>query len=603
MKETNIEKYFTKKEKNVDINIRPLFINCIISIFSLCFLMDFYYFYHLLIGEKTLEKILFIIMLGVGCVFVIALRYSFYLFVGTLAPKYELLLILGIKTRDFWTLVTREYLLKVFLLGIREIIISNIMCIIASYIIFLHNISIVILLRQMVVAIISTFFIYTIILLGTLIYISYSERKKNLIDLFERLTQDERKKSKKGKNGLQVWKLYLGSVLVMVSFTLLVNFKLEKMLLAILFNFMGVFFLTHLDSVLLKKILKRTKKIYYKKCLIWTDILFQYKKNADLIFILYILNFVLVYFMGGLFVSLGTEEDFVSKYPYETIVYSDENTGIPFSYNVLLVDVEGYGDTTAISNSTFNDIKKVECSVNRNEALLIDERQAIDLDSVENEISIIDYDSNEEYLKLKVKDVQYSRVFGENIFPELNTIIVINDDDFKILLRNKVGKEKVISLVPDDFNISNLNKNEKIWNRTKQLEQDNIEKKIVMAMIFAISLIMVFEGQGFIFTKQIVNLAKEKERYNILRQLGIREKDLQKIITKKIYSILVLPGIMAIINGAVFFGMDVFQNAENKVTKIVLLEYILVVLIFAFIEYLGSYMIRKRVQKLHEKLD
>ena len=44
MKETNIEKYFTKKEKNVDINIRPLFINCIISIFSLCFLMDFYYF-------------------------------------------------------------------------------------------------------------------------------------------------------------------------------------------------------------------------------------------------------------------------------------------------------------------------------------------------------------------------------------------------------------------------------------------------------------------------------------------------------------------------------------------------------------------------------
>ena len=542
-------------------------------------------------------------MLGVGCVFVIALRYSFYLFVGTLAPKYELLLILGIKTRDFWTLVTREYLLKVFLLGIREIIISNIMCIIASYIIFLHNISIVILLRQMVVAIISTFFIYTIILLGTLIYISYSERKKNLIDLFERLTQDERKKSKKGKNGLQVWKLYLGSVLVMVSFTLLVNFKLEKMLLAILFNFMGVFFLTHLDSVLLKKILKRTKKIYYKKCLIWTDILFQYKKNADLIFILYILNFVLVYFMGGLFVSLGTEEDFVSKYPYETIVYSDENTGIPFSYNVLLVDVEGYGDTTAISNSTFNDIKKVECSVNRNEALLIDERQAIDLDSVENEISIIDYDSNDEYLKLKIKDVQYSRVFGENIFPELNTIIVINDDDFKILLRNKAGKEKVISLVPDDFNISNLNKNEKIWNRTKQLEQDNIEKKIVMAMIFAISLIMVFEGQGFIFTKQIVNLEKEKERYNILRQLGIREKDLQKIITKKIYSILVLPGIMAIINGVVFFGMDVFQNAENKVTKTLLLEYILVVLIFAFIEYLGSYVIRKRVQKLHEKLD
>ncbi|MFR3493895.1 MAG: hypothetical protein ACLTTJ_08880 [Blautia sp.] len=136
----------------------------------------------------------------------------------------------------------------------------------------------------------------------------------------------------------------------------------------------------------------------------------------------------------------------------------------------------------------------------------------------------------------------------------------------------------------------------------KTVRTGQYRKKIVMAMIFAISLIMVFEGQGFIFTKQIVNLEKEKERYNILRQLGIREKDLQKS-SQKIYSILVLPGIMAIINGVVFFGMDVFQNAENKVTKTLLLEYILVVLIFAFIEYLGSYVIRKRVQKLHEKLD
>ena len=55
MKETNIEKYFTKKEKNVDINIRPLFINCIISIFHFAF-DGFLLFYHLLIGEKTLEK-------------------------------------------------------------------------------------------------------------------------------------------------------------------------------------------------------------------------------------------------------------------------------------------------------------------------------------------------------------------------------------------------------------------------------------------------------------------------------------------------------------------------------------------------------------------
>lgn len=82
MKETNIEKYFTKKEKNVDINIRPLFINCIISIFSLCFLVGFLLFCHLLMVRRHWKNLIYNNVGGWLC---ICYSFTLFLFIYLLA--------------------------------------------------------------------------------------------------------------------------------------------------------------------------------------------------------------------------------------------------------------------------------------------------------------------------------------------------------------------------------------------------------------------------------------------------------------------------------------------------------------------------------------
>ena len=142
MKRDVITNYLIEKKVKSEVNVFPLFINCSISIFSLCFLVDISGFFHTLITNSLLEKLLLVIMGGLGVVFVVAMRYSFFLFVKSLAEKYELLLILGIKAKDFWRLVVKEYLLKVFLLGITVILFSDVLCNIISYIIFYGNINI-----------------------------------------------------------------------------------------------------------------------------------------------------------------------------------------------------------------------------------------------------------------------------------------------------------------------------------------------------------------------------------------------------------------------------------------------------------------------------
>lgn len=604
MKKDDISNYLIDKKAKSAVDTFPLFINCAISIFSLCFLVDILVFFHILINDILLEKLLFVIVSGLCFTFVVALRYSFFLFVKSLAEKYELLLILGIKAKDFWRLAGKEYLLKVFLLGIKAILISNALCIMISYIVFSGNISITMAIKQFILTTVYVFLLYTIILLFTMLGIVYNRKKKNLIDFFGQFSRDISKEYKSIKNeNVKIWKLFLGIVFIILSFVLLVDFRVEKMIIAVSLNIIGAFLFIFSDGSLIKKIVKKWKRIYYKKILIWTDLLFQYRINSQLIFILYTLNFFLVYFMGGLIVSTNSVQDSAIKYPYETVIYSDSNICSQNSYYTLLVGVEGYGSVTAISNNDYNQLKKTEFDLREGEVFFLDEREAeagLPLD--EKEIVILNMEYSENYMNYTVKNAEWEVIFGQSIFPELNGIVVFNDEDFDLLSKNKVGTEKYIFVSEQvvDMEALNLNGESKSWNRTQQVEKEHMENKVVITLIYMISLILVLEGQAFIFTKQIANLKEESYRYNVLRQLGIKMKDLRKIIEKRINGILIIPGTMAIISGMIFFAMDIYQNSSG-VTLLLLLNYGLVILIFAFVEFFGSYLVSWKVKKIYMK--
>ena len=84
----------------------------------------------------------------------------------------------------------------------------------------------------------------------------------------------------------------------------------------------------------------------------------------------------------------------------------------------------------------------------------------------------------------------------------------------------------------------------------------------------------------------------------VLKQLGIKSKDLAEIIEKKITGILIIPGVLAIINGIIFFVMDIGQE-PGGFTLPLLLNYGVVIMVFIFIQILGCYFINQRVKKIY----
>lgn len=603
MKKSDIIIYLTDKKEKSNFSIVSLFINCIISIFSLCFVVDIFCFFHVLINDALLEKFLFVIMCGLALTFIAALRFSFFSFVKSLAEKYNLLLILGIKTKDFWKLAGKEYFSKVFFLGIKAILISNTVCTVISYIVFYNNsnISIIMAIKQFLSTVFFVFLLYVMILLITMIDILYNRSKKGLIDFFEQFSQDLSKGNKSGRGNIRI--SILGISFLILSFILLINFRVEKMILAIFLNIFGFFLIINSAEYLIKKIIKKFKNLYYKKILIWTDLIFQYKINSYLIFILYTLNFFLVYFMGGLIVSVDSGQDFTTKYPYETIIYSDSNICPQNSYHTLLVNIAGYGSVTAISNDDYNHLTKAESNLRQGEVLFLDEREKeADLPLEEKEIEVINKGQDEKHFKYKVKNAEWKVIFGQNIFQELNGVVVFDDKDFALLSNGKLGVEKFIFLSKQAIDLDKdslkLSGEAEYWNRTEQVAKERIENKVVITLIYMISLILILEGQAFIFTKQIVNLKEESYRYDVLKQLGIKRVELGKMIEKKIKGILLIPGVLAIMSGIIFFGMDICQNSSG-ITLLLLLNYGIVIFIFAFIQILGCYFISRKIKKIY----
>lgn len=601
MKKNDITNYLIDKKEKRKFSMVSLFINCIISIFSLCLSVDTFCFFHSLINDSILEKLLFVIMGGLILTFIATLRYSFFSFIKSLAEKYKLLLILGIKTTDFWRLAVKEYFFEVYLIGIKVIFISNIICSAISYIIFSDNfnINLRMVIKQFLVTIVLVFLLYVMILTFTMIGIMYNRRKKSLIDFFERFSQDL---SKGYKNVYgYIWKPITGIVFLIISFALLINFRVEKMILAIFLNIIGAFLFIRSNGHLIKKIIKNFKSVYYKKILIWTDLIYQYKINSYLIFILYTLNFFLVYFMGGLIVSVYSGDDYIIKYPYETIIYSDRDICTLDSYHVLLFDVLGYGSVTGISNNDYNHLMKTKYKLREGDVLFLDEREKeTDSPLIDKKINIISKGQDYKYLTYNVKDAEWKVIFGQNIFPELNGVVVFNDKDFNLLLQCEVGENKSIFLSNQVVNRdeSKLLAETKYWNRTQQEEKEHIENKVVITLIYMISLILILEGQAFIFTKQIVNLKKESYHYDILKQLGIKKVDLEKIIEEKIKGILMIPSILAIMSGLIFFAMDIYQE-PNEFKFSILMNYGIVILIFAFLQNLGCYLISRKIKKIY----
>ncbi len=122
---------------------------------------------------------------------------------------------------------------------------------------------------------------------------------------------------------------------------------------------------------------------------------------------------------------------------------------------------------------------------------------------------------------------------------------------------------------------------------------------VVKGMTAVTGLSVLLEEQAFLLEKMLLDLQKEKERRDILFQIGMGRDAWQKLLQDKLKMSTIVPMAAASVMGAVFFLCDyVYQADVTKVSQmwsITLLKYAGAVALFWLVQYGGYLFLRRRL--------
>ncbi|MFR8261571.1 hypothetical protein [Frisingicoccus sp.] len=287
--------------ENIKNNLE-FYIMCCIPVFPFCLSADFFMYLYLEhswnMGNgfgNCLLLIASVLLLVCFAVF----RYTLKGYIRKKAEKYNLLLILGISSRDFWKILAKEYCAAFLLLIITFALGSNVISNLILMIVF-KNISheVIFISVKIMVALIIMFYLGMI---GTLLILKWKQWRKKLTYYLEDLNNENEKLHRfriaYGIKGCLAFICFVFSLIMLYVYTV------GKLFIAVFFHLTGIYFLLQINGRFVKKVLKRNEKRYYQKLLVWTDLVSEYRMNGNIIYSIYAVNLLVVLVFGGLLAS------------------------------------------------------------------------------------------------------------------------------------------------------------------------------------------------------------------------------------------------------------------------------------------------------------
>lgn len=565
----------------------------LISIVPLCLIENVWFnMNHLwkdIEGQQILKVLLFVLVVFLIVNMLITFLISLFSLMKARADVYRLLLMLGIAKKDFWKLLFHEYCMSTVFLVLKITLAGQILGVVVTRYIF-RNV-VVFSIREYVFNIGSPFlfilFLYLAVLLLSICTIAYKCRSCDIIVFFEKYVQSDTKLHREPV--LYAVNPLVGIGLIVISFLLLINYDVSRMIIALFANSIGVLLLIHVDGHIIKRTIKKFKHIYYCHMMKWNNFFYQYKFNAKIVFVIYILNFLLTFVIGGLIVSVSSHNNH-EKYPYEAVAYGSHIPKNTDNYYLCVpVNINPGGTAIAISNADFHKLILSDIKIDRGEVLYYIEKEAETFPPLEN-TEFLTIQSGGEKQKFRILDADWKILFGENIFPELlelRTIVILNDEDFLSLAdKNEI---KSILATNDLHFVAGFENNAdtKVWYKSEQVEKDTVYDNILITILFVTGMVFIFETQFLVMIRQLLDDANENYQYDILNRLGIEKKELRKIQMEKIRNMIFFPEVFAIVTGIIFFMADYFYQTYGNIEWDIWFQYMVLNFSIGVIQYIG----------------
>ncbi|WP_026667285.1 FtsX-like permease family protein [Butyrivibrio sp. AE2005] len=279
-----------------------LYVMCCLPVFPFYFSADFFIYYCLECDFENVQGIgncLFLIVSVLILVCFAIFRYSLEGYIKKHAEKYNLLLILGISNKDFWTTLCKEYCPLFIFSIIFIVILSSVISNIVLTSIFKISFQNMVMVSAIIFGIILCLFVF--VMLGTLIIMKWKQSKVCLVEYMEGLSNGTEKKHRDCISyGISE---YAAFICFTISLVLLAKYSVGKMMLSVLLHIVGVYFLLQVNGHVIKKLFSKNKQRYFEKLLSWVDFISEYRLNGSMICAIYSVNLLFSFVFGGLFAS------------------------------------------------------------------------------------------------------------------------------------------------------------------------------------------------------------------------------------------------------------------------------------------------------------
>ena len=570
-------------------------ISFILAIFPLSFVINSYLVAMKNIGEnqgtENIRTIFFyvLIFLIIGLMFII--MYILTSAIKIKAHRYSLLFILGIKKKDFWKILYKDYCITLLLIGVKSTIVVNLICLCMTSAIWSRKKKIFLIdfLKNYFISGSAVCVILVLLILVSVIIVFYHSLKRNMLEFWEGL--NENISYNYDTKVFYYLKPILGVCIECVAIIFCLNY--HTIYYAAVLQLIS-FYLISSSTECLRWIVKCKSKRDYKKIITSSAVLYQYKLNSKLIISIYLLNFIVIFVLGGVILSNLSDEiesNYQERYPYEFVVYGKGTNFLKESYPFFQGKTEEGKSIAIFSLSSYEDMVKKKETLSNEEVIYISQNNSEDFKPLEGKKEIKIYFNSEE-ADYKVKDSRWEIIFGENVSSKLENILVISDYEFKI---NAIDKW---SLWYGDRNNIKIKKGVYVWKRTEAIEIEQKNDQYVLILVCIIGIFLILEGQGIILIKQVVNHSSITNKYKLFFSLGMSQKDRKKYFFHEIKNIAFYPMILGCVRGILLLGIIYFYQ-EGEFSKI-FIYYLAVCVLILLIQYGSYYCIAMLMAKLYK---
>lgn len=570
-------------------------ISFILAIFPLSFVINSYLVAMKNIGEnqgtENIRTVFFyvLIFLIIGLMFII--MYILTSAIKIKAHRYSLLFILGIKKKDFWKILYKDYCITLLLIGVKSTIVVNLICLCMTSAIWSRKKKIFLIdfLKNYFISVSAVCVILVLLILVSVIIVFYHSLKRNMLEFWEGL--NENISYNYDTKVFYYLKPILGVCIECVAIIFCLNY--HTIYYAAVLQLIS-FYLISSSTECLRWIVKCKSKRDYKKIITSNAVLYQYKLNSKLIISIYLLNFIVIFVLGGVILSnlsYEIESNYQERYPYEFVVYGKGTNFLKESYPFFQGKTEEGKSIAIFSLSSYEDMVKKKETLSNEEVIYISQNNSEDFKPLEGKKEIKIYFNSEE-ADYKVKDSRWEIIFGENVSSKLENILVVSDYEFKI---NAIDKW---SLWYGDRNNIKIKKGVYVWKRTEAIEIEQKNDQYVLILVCIIGIFLILEGQGIILIKQVVNHSSITNKYKLFFSLGMSQKDRKKYFFHEIKNIAFYPTILGCVRGILVLGIIYFYQ-EGEFSKI-FIYYLAVCVLILLIQYGSYYCIAMLMAKLYK---